>query len=37
MKTIVTKMIHEKNDEITKKYVDKVVLGNEGWKKRYYQ
>lgn len=36
MKKIVTKMIHEKNDLMANAYIDKVQLGTEGWKMRYY-
>jgi 5'-3' exonuclease len=36
MKKIVSKMIHEKNDALTSAYVDRVQLGVDGWKMRYY-
>ena len=37
MKKIVSKMLEESSDKIAKAYVDKVQLGTEGWKSRYYQ
>lgn len=36
MKKIIKKLIREKDDGQVKKYVDKVNLGMEGWKMRYY-
>jgi 5'-3' exoribonuclease 2 len=37
MKEIMKKMDHEKNDKLSSSYVDKVQLGTEGWKVRYYE
>ena len=37
MKKVVKKMIYENNEVVAKKYVDKVNLGNDGWKMRYYK
>jgi 5'-3' exoribonuclease 2 len=37
MKKVIAKMVSENNDVMAKKYVDKVVLGTEGWKTRYYK
>lgn len=36
MKEIVKKLIDEKGAKRAEKYVDKVKLGEEGWKLRYY-
>ena len=36
MKKLVTKIINEKNDKLANQYVDRVKLGTEGWKYRYY-
>lgn len=37
MKEIVKKMLSEKNQKFMDSYVDKVQLGTEGWKQRYYK
>ncbi len=37
MKKVVSKLIHERNDIVAKKYVDKVNFGIDGWKMRYYK
>jgi hypothetical protein len=37
MKEMVKKMLEDKNKKKADKYVDKVLLGEEGWKLRYYQ
>ena len=37
MKTVIKKLLREKEDIIAKKYIDKVNFGREGWKLRYYQ
>ncbi len=37
MQKVISKMVHENNDKVAKKYVDKVVLGTDGWKARYYK
>lgn len=36
MKEIVKKLLDEKGAKRAEKYVDKVKLGEEGWKLRYY-
>lgn len=37
MKAIVKRMLDEKSQKRVDKYVDKVKLGEEGWKLRYYK
>lgn len=37
MKDIVKKLLEEKSSKKAERYVDKVQLGTEGWKLRYYQ
>jgi 5'-3' exonuclease len=37
MKEIVKELLDQKSKKIAEKYVDKVKLGEEGWKLRYYQ
>lgn len=37
MKQIVKNMIAEREKKLTTSYVDKVQLGTDGWKLRYYQ
>ena len=37
MTIIVSKMLAEKNKNLTEGYVDKIILGEEGWKLRYYK
>lgn len=37
MKDIVKKLLDEKGKKKAEQYVDKVKLGEEGWKLRYYQ
>jgi len=37
LKKVIKKQIHEKNDQKSKSYVDRVNLGMEGWKLRYYK
>ena len=36
MKTVVSKMIREKDEKQAQEYQDEVQLGVEGWKMRYY-
>lgn len=37
MQKVVSKMVYENNSVDAKKYVDKVGLGTDGWKSRYYK
>jgi 5'-3' exonuclease len=37
MKTVVKRMIEERSQRRVEKYEDKVKLGEDGWKIRYYQ
>lgn len=37
MKEIVKKLLDENSKKKAEKYVDKVQLGEDGWKLRYYQ
>lgn len=37
MKEIVKRLIEDRSQKKAEKYVDKVLMGTEGWKLRYYQ